>query len=160
MGLFSKKKKGIKKFELPDAPEAFPDLPSEEIEMSGLSSLPTLPKLPGMQPLKTLPQLEPVESKMPEHIQEFPELNTEIKPLKMEVARVKEPVFVKIDKFRDAMANFDLIKKKLNETSEMLEKIRETRRQEEEELNEWAEELNSVKQKIASIDKKIFSSLD
>lgn len=70
------------------------------------------------------------------------------------------PVFVKIDKFKDAIANFELVKKKLQESSSLLEKIKETRAKEEEELNSWSAELNTLKEKIAAIDRKIFSSLE
>ena len=56
--------------------------------------------------------------------------------------------------------NFEAIKKKLGETSSLLERIKDGRRKEEEELNRWTEDLEAMKDKIASIDKKIFSSLE
>ncbi len=161
MGLF-RKKKAAKDLQLPEASLTFPELPSEEHE--GRRELPALPQLPSLSQIKTLPQLESVERTapklpmpMPKHA--MPAMPETIIP-RAAMPKVREPIFVKIDKFKDAMANFELIKKRLNESSSLLEKIRETRAKEEEELNEWAEELNSVKQKISIIDKKIFSNLD
>ena len=157
MGLFRKKRE-VRELKLPEAPLAFPELPQERGQKEGL---PQLPSLPALKPISTLPQLEPVETqipKMPMHPKLMPTPQMSIP--KLEISKVREPIFIKIDKFRDAMANFELVKKKLNETSSLLDQIREARAKEEDELSEWSEELNLIKQKISSIDKKIFSSLD
>jgi hypothetical protein len=78
-------------------------------------------------------------------------------PAPMRFPGREEPIFVKIDKYREALANLEMIKRKLHETSNLLEKIKETRAREEEELNIWAEEINVIKEKISLIDKKLFS---
>ena len=166
MALFNKKK-DVRELRLPDAPLAFPDLPSEhemheEKMESSMPPLPSLPKFQPMQPLK-MPAFEPKEEKllmmptMP--AVRLPE-RREIRAPQLEMSKFKEPIFVKIDKYREAMANFDLVKRRLEETASLLDRIKETRHKEEEELGQWAEELESIKTKISSIDKKIFSSLD
>lgn len=156
MGLFRKKKE-VKELKLPEAPSAFPELPSEKHEESGL---PPLPNLPALKPIGTLPQLEPVERIVPKMVELHRPAMPKATIPQMQVLNIKEPIFIKIDKFKEAMANFELVKKRLNETTELLEKIKETRAKEEEELNDWAEELGLIKQKISSIDKKIFSNLE
>lgn len=156
MGLFRKKKE-VKELKLPEAPSAFPELPSERHEDGGL---PPLPKLPDLKPIGTLPQLEPIERTLPKITELHKPPMPEAAIPRMHVPNIKEPIFIKIDKFKEAMANFEFVKKRLSETTELLEKIKATRAKEEEELNDWAEELSSIKQKISSIDKKIFNSLE
>jgi hypothetical protein len=142
---FFKKKKEVRDLRLPELPSApeFPELPSES-ESSELPSLSQLPRLPVISSFEKSDQ-RPIN-----------------KPFAVEIGeeRRSKPVFVKIDKYKDAMANFEMVKKKLQESSSLLDKIKETRAREEEELNQWSHELNTLKEKIAMIDKKIFSSLD
>ncbi|MBU2523169.1 MAG: hypothetical protein KKE23_02670 [Nanoarchaeota archaeon] len=164
---FFKKKKDVGELKLPELPisASFPELPREEE-----SSMPSLPSLPQLKPMPQLPQLpqfsQPQAQKMPQFSLAMPEREMPSpKPMIMEMGGERKmpgtsPVFVKMDKFKDAMANFEVIKKKLQESSSLLEKIRETRAKEEEELNEWAEELNIIKEKLLQIDKKIFSNID
>ncbi|MFC1685898.1 hypothetical protein ACFLZZ_02640 [Nanoarchaeota archaeon] len=164
MGLF-KKKKEAKALRLPEAPLTFPDLPEEE-EGPNMPELPQLPQLPQLKPIGNLPTLEPQAPTMQQALpmpMGLPQLNKAppmVPPMpQLEITRPKEPIFVKIDKFRDAMASFELVKKKLTETSSLLEKIKDTRSKEEAELQDWAEELGTIKQKISVIDKKIFGAL-
>jgi len=157
MGLF-KKRKDIKEKILPTLPQlpempAFPELPkfSEMKEMSALpaftSSIPSLPpQLSSDMDLIRVP-IKPMT-------EEIGERNYEEK----EIAKLKEPIFVKIDRYRDAVMNLEMIKKKLNETSNLLEKIKETRTKEEEELDLWTQEINTIKEKIETIDKKLFKT--
>ncbi len=174
MGLFGKKKE-VKELRLPESPLTFPELPKEmpeDEEMDMMSSKPNLPNLPllkasdslpGVPSLPELPTIEfprknSLSPQSPPRLS-IPKRIAELTEKKVEMGR-KEPVFVKIDRFKDAMSSFETIKKKLNETSSLLEKIKEGRKEEEEELNRWTEELESIKNKISVIDKKIFSSLE
>jgi len=162
MALFKKNKGMSKELRLPELPSAtFPELPREESDN-------TMPSLPQLKPMQGMPQL-PQMSSMP-RLPSMPQMSREetplFKPMTMEISEESNvrvgrgPVFVKLDKFKDAMANFELVKKKLNESSMLLDSIKETRAKEEEELSSWANELNAIKEKISMIDKKIFSSLD
>jgi len=172
MGLFNKKKE-VRELRLPEAPMMFPELPQEMSE----SSMPTLPKLQpvSMDSLPPLPMtghlsmssMSLPSSRMPEAKMPSPQSapmakmmgNTNMVP-QMEMSKMKEPIFIKIDKYREAMANFELIKKRLQETSSLLDKIKDTRKKEEEELNSWAQELESMKLKIGSIDRKMFGAME
>lgn len=163
MALF-KKKRDSRELKLPELPmsPAFPELPREE-EESSMSSLPALPQLKPLPQLPSLPQIsqqkmQPLMTPMSKF--EMPSQ----KPMEMEFEERKTgpsgQVFVKIDKFKDAMSNFEIVKKRLQESSMLLDKIKETRAKEEEELTQWANELNAIKEKLLQIDKKIFSNID
>ena len=153
MGIFNKKKGFDKELpSLPSLPEmpTFPELPKER----------EAPLMNLQQFTVSVPQLP---SEFESRIQSRPmvmEIGEEEKKGMTEIARLKEqPIFVKIDKYREAVMNLEMIKKKLQETSNLLEKIKETRAKEEEELNIWVEEVNTIKEKIEMIDKKLFGSI-
>lgn len=75
-------------------------------------------------------------------------------------SKVKEPIFVKIDKFKDALANFEMIKEKLAEIDTLLKKIKETRTREQEEFDSWEKEIEEIKVKVEGIDEKLFSKVE
>ena len=141
MALFGKKKevKELPKFEAP----LFPEMPMHSERM--LPELPTLPELPSMPMMPSKAQPRAFTMDISEH---------------KEVSKLKEPIFVKIDKFRDALSNLEMIKKKIQESSELLDKIKEIRSNEEEELEKWSQDLNLIKEKVASIDRKLFSEAE
>ena len=149
MALFKKKKEAKALPELQPLPElpVFPELPKEEAEAKGpllpaFAALPPLPKLPE------IPQEQPFLKPMTIEVTEMPE---------EKISKKEEPIFVKLDRYRDSIANLEMIKRKLAETSNLLEKIKETRAKEEEELELWTQEISAIKEKIAVIDKKLFS---
>jgi hypothetical protein len=149
MSLFKKKEAKKELSSLPQLPEMprFPELPKE-------SSMPLLPPFPfqstsRLEEIK-VPPLRPMTMEM--HEMPFKETMPE-----MPEPRPREPIFVKIDRYRDAIMQMEIIKRKLHETSNLLEKIKDTRAKEEEELNIWMNEINAIKEKISIIDKKLFS---
>lgn len=160
MSLFNKKK-DVRELRLPEAPMMFPELPSEDMHEGSMSTF------PGLQPISmsSLPPLPPMnmQSISPEAKMQMPStnfMNKETMFPKTEMAKFNEPIFIKIDKYREALANFELIKKRLQETSSLLDKIKDTRKREEEELNSWAQEMESIKLKVSAIDKKMFGTLE
>lgn len=176
MALFGKKKDS-RELRLPEAPLTFPELPPEfpEERITPLPKLPPLqqsesfrsfelampamPAMPPVRPLRLERPLIPI-AQLPQPMMPMKAREVPYPKMEMHAPSAKGPIFIKIDKYREAMANFELIKKKLSETSSLLDKIKDTRKSEEEELNAWAEELESIKAKIASIDTKVFSSLE
>jgi D-mannonate dehydratase len=68
----------------------------------------------------------------------------------------KEPIFVKISKYKEALSSFEMLKKKVYETSSILEKIREIKQQEEMQIEEWQKELEIIKEKLNAINNKLF----
>ena len=140
MAFFSKKKEVAKELPRFESP-LFPEMPREK------SELPELPKLPELYTMPSEMRVQPRAFTM------------EVSEAKG-ISRLKEPIFVKIDKFRDALSNLELIKKKLHESSELLDKIKTIRSNEEEELEKWSQELNIIKEKVDMIDRKLFSEIE
>jgi hypothetical protein len=71
-----------------------------------------------------------------------------------------EPVYVRLDKFEETVEIFEEIKKKIKDMEEVLQKTREIKQKEEDELIEWEREIQIIKTRIDSIDKNIFNKLD
>jgi len=70
-----------------------------------------------------------------------------------------EPIFVKIDKFHEALDNFNKIKEKVLEIENELKNINEIKQKEEEELKEWESEIQSIKARMNTIDNSLFSKI-
>lgn len=66
------------------------------------------------------------------------------------------PVFVKIDDYKNIIEVLDLLKMKLAEARQSLEKIAELKNQEDAELEQWESELEEVERKIDFIDSTLF----
>ncbi len=72
----------------------------------------------------------------------------------------KGPIFVRIDKYEDALSSFQDIKKRLLDIEKDFKDIRETKRREENELQGWEGEIQNAKAKLDKIDKNIFHELE
>ena len=141
--LFGKKseKRLLELPELPSLP-AFPDIPKiqreERPEMP--VSTPMFPEIPIQQSRPLFPASTPFISEVAEEY----------------VETSKEPIFVKISKYKEALSSFEMLKKKVYETSSILEKIREIKQQEEMQIEEWQKELEIIKEKLNAINNKLF----
>lgn len=82
------------------------------------------------------------KSRFPEIVEEF--------------SREAEPIFVKLDKFKYAVENFEKVREKVEDIEKMLEQIKKIREKEDAELRSWEENLRSIKLKIESIDNSLF----
>ncbi len=178
MGFFSKKseKKEVslpKLPELPSLPSTFPDMNKEGLnpEIHELPSFPnsgmgnkfsqetiknaisgkdeeekeTIPK-----PEFNIPKKEPFEERI---INE-----TSTKKIE-EIKSEKGPVFIRIDKFEDAMNIFKETKKKIEEIEKLLGETKELKKKEEEELVGWENQIQEMKHRIEKVDKDIFSKV-
>ena len=153
MGLFNKKKEVKEILKLPSLSggSVFPELPKKE----EMKPLPTLPSFSSFPQLSSMQMSKPLE---------FESMRPVMKPSIMEnegeniSETLKEPVFVKIDRYREALEEMSTIKRKLQETSSLLERIKDTRAREENEINNWSQEINTIKEKIEEINKKLFSA--
>lgn len=82
-------------------------------------------------------------------------------PMELREERITtEPIFVRIDKYEEALTKFRDIKKRIVEIEEALREVREVRRKEEAELEKWEEEIQATKSKLNNIDKNIFGKLE
>jgi hypothetical protein len=70
-----------------------------------------------------------------------------------------KPIFVKIDKFKEAAAKFEEIKSRVYEIEASLNKIKQVKQEEEQELKTWEQEIKIVKEKISNIDSSLFNKI-
>jgi len=69
---------------------------------------------------------------------------------------VEAQVFVKIDNYKDVLRTVGLIKNKLNEAKNTLEKVKDLKQQEDSELEGWDAKLVEIENKITGIDTILF----
>ena len=86
-------------------------------------------------------------------------VNEKLAPTLEEASKQNEPIFVRIDKFQAAQKNFEDIRSKVAEMESVLQKIKEVKAQEEDELKGWGEDTENLKSRLAEIDGDIFSQL-
>ena len=65
-------------------------------------------------------------------------------------------VFVKIDEYKDVLDIMDLIRKKVTEARDTVQRINELKNQEDAELEFWYNEVSDVERKIDFMDKALF----
>jgi predicted nucleic acid-binding Zn-ribbon protein len=65
-------------------------------------------------------------------------------------------VFVKIDEYKDVLRTIGLMKSKLNDAKDTLQKIKELKGQEDTELENWDNKLVEIENKIEGIDNVLF----
>ncbi|PIN78016.1 hypothetical protein COV15_00755 [Candidatus Woesearchaeota archaeon CG10_big_fil_rev_8_21_14_0_10_34_12] len=174
--MFGRKKED--KIELPMLPE-LPELHSLNIPKPPVNQNPPLPQLPPSNSLK-LPELPSQETKklpelpslklpeirpMAEELKFIPSKPSEIKQMALAQPPITSPpekkqIFVKIEKFQEAMNFLNEIKRKTEAIDHSMRKIKETKLREENELKDIEEEMEKIKSMIDSIDKKVFSNLE
>ncbi|MAG20245.1 hypothetical protein CL618_02325 [archaeon] len=119
----------------PKREKKLPELPPlpqlEEPEFPKYESRAPLPKLPKLPPLRTQPQMR-------------------------ESRNLDEPVFVKIDKYKNAVSSLSDIQSKVKEAEAAMKKLNELKELEDREMTHWHETVESIKDKLLSIDKKLF----
>ncbi len=71
-----------------------------------------------------------------------------------------EPIFVRIDKFEEALKIFERTKDTLAGMEKVLENIKKVRDKEEDELRKWEGEAKLMKEQIEKVDKDVFSKID
>jgi len=76
---------------------------------------------------------------------------------KLSGLRAPEQVFVRIDKFENAIKIFNEIGEKISEIEATLEGIKGIREKEDIELQAWENEIKSMKDQIEKVDRDVFS---
>ena len=140
MALFNKKDK-------------LPDLPSPPDKYSDFSQDDNM-DFPSYTPAVNMDQdfgKKPRISPMP--IPEFPrEEQHEMHPSMMD----KRPLFIKIDKYETAMGVMQSIREKLDEADGIVSELRQIRKDEDEQLDEWSEHIRAIKEKLMGVDSMLF----
>ena len=189
MGLFSRKKDEKEAPELPQLPKLpqipfqntskIQDIPlNPNNDASRSTTLPSFPTSNFGNKMNQSTIKEAVEehnNKIPED--EFSQMTPSIiprmpqsRPRSLEMSnwqnqntetRVKrtEPIFVKLEKFESALSTFNEIRLRIGEIDSLLKDIREVKRKEEAELEEWENEIETIKARLDQIDKDIFNKL-
>ena len=68
----------------------------------------------------------------------------------------RKPLFIKIDKYENSMAILNSIKEKLDEANSIVSELRQIRRDEDEQLDEWSEHIRAIKEKLTNVDSMLF----
>jgi hypothetical protein len=167
MPLFKKKKKEEPegRFELPELPP-FSEMQQIKEAIKPVEMQPLQPIQQAFQPIapvtrKEIPEFRVLTQEISEPVEAEREIGRyQEREERYEAPKMKEPIFVKIDKFKDALASFELIKEKLAEIDNLLKKIRETRAQEQAEFDSWEKEIEEIKARVEGIDAKLFSKVE
>lgn len=121
------------------------------------SRLPELPKLPSYEPEIKIPEINEIKSAITPEIpvrKPQPMRIMEKQPEKMVFE--EKPLFVKIDKYKEAIQTIDGIRAKLKEAEIILEELTKIKDKEDQEFNSWRADINDIKQKLLDVDKNLF----
>lgn len=177
---FWKKKKEVELPELPPLPSPPRVAPSEAEEAEEVQPLPTFPESPTQKGFAQAAIKEAVATE-PEEVEEAEEV-TAPATVEMEEEMLPSPpaeereervarivsaapkvrsadIYVKVDKFTSARKALESTQAKLEEISELLKVIRETKMREEQELAYLEKELSTTKAKVQEITENIFEKI-
>lgn len=122
-----------------------------------------LPELPGMPELPSLPPLP--QSAMKEEFKpliqnkDFEIRKIDLDHISKMTSKSDQPVFIKLDKFQDAVHKFEEVKSKVKEIEDSLIKVKDIKSKEEIELKAWEQEVQMIKEKVSNIESSLFSKL-
>lgn len=139
---FLKKKKEFPEF--PRLPAKTPRIPTYE---SPLKEFKTPEEF-------AFPERKPVFELPPVAREEIPRVAREEIPRMQE----KQPIFVKLTKYREAVRLVKDINDKLQESEKILSRLLEIEAKEDAEIEKWKEELSSIKTKLMEIDRNLFEA--
>lgn len=180
MKLFGKKKS--EKFEEKSNLEDLPDLPEFPGAKEESLNFPKFPDYnqdtkfqpPQQQKIDNFPHLEPLNLNKEIPARKKPEMNfkpVKFKPMQMpqEEFRIPEeqeferphlssskPIYIQLEKFKEAASSIDKIKEKIHQADEIIEEISRLRAEEDKELELWHADLNNIKERLLRIDKALF----
>ena len=66
-----------------------------------------------------------------------------------------KPMFVKIEEFKEIEDTMELVKNKINDAKNSLNKIENLKRDEENEISQWKYELEEIQKKVISIEQRL-----
>lgn len=159
MKLFSKKGEEAKP-RLP--PLKFPEFLKEEPKIPSYESGISASEAASIKEAITQPRLEiPIRKPMirptaPPVMERPVEEKGYEEPKEKETQKRGQTLFVKIERYKDAVAKMEHIKEKIIEAEKILSKLDEMKRQEDEELLKWHQDIETIKTKILSVDKSLF----
>ena len=127
-----------------------------------------LPELPewNQEPLQTKPirtvELDEWTPKSNPKSQMYSNKNSATENLRMAPISPqindKRPIFVKLDKFKEARDSLVKISEKLDQMDELLRMVKDLKSKEDEEISSWEKDIESIKSRILFINKEIFEN--
>ncbi|MBU2497003.1 MAG: hypothetical protein KJ767_03010 [Nanoarchaeota archaeon] len=133
----------------------------------------TMPEIPEMTEEdefmdEDFEQMPKMPSRLPKSRMRMPMQMPEIEAREFDVEReprrrfmpIEKPIFIKLEKYKDSVESLGEIKTRLKRASSFLQKIKEIRQREDEELAGWQRDLEDLKSKLEKIDKNLFSDLE
>ena len=167
---------------LPNLPGNFPSIDEDENDVHELPSFPTStmgdkfsrdsiksavsgddeeenePKITRQELIPNAPKSAFTPQK-PMSTEKMPKMATMKKMVSKEPVHETGPVFIRIDRFEEALHVFKDTREKINEIEKILEETKTLKAKEEEELSNWESEIQTMKQKIEKVDNDIFSKV-
>ncbi len=133
----------------------------KEMQRLDLGSLPPLPEFPTLDSVSSYTPTVSRPTMVP------PRSNFEVParapmprpPMPSRVPSMMEgekPLFVKIDKYRNALKAIDNLKAKIREAEGVLAEVNSVRQQEDQKLEEWRRDLKDIREKLLTIDQNLF----
>ena len=140
-----------------------------------LPPLPELPKFPSYEPViaremntikaevqKAAPEIpirqKPVMNQMPPREMQMPK--PEPRPMEFRPERVtlreEKPLFIKIDKYKEALRLIDNVKARLSEAEHILDELHRIKQDEDRQLQSWRNDIEKLKEKLLDADKTLF----
>ncbi len=150
MGLFSLKKKEQKPENLP--PLKFPELPSIShadiptydpgiIREATAIRKAVIPREEARPEPMMKPMMRPMPA-MPSH------------PMAMPESR-EQPLFIKVDTYKEVVDTLSLIKVKLADAGHILEELTKLKEEEDKELSAWHSDISAIKEKLMLVGQKL-----
>lgn len=132
-------------------------LPTSDVEQSKEKRIEEMPNPPQQ------PELKPQEQEIKQDIEpesqsiEQPKIQETNYPEKQQpIVRNNQPVFIKVSKYKEVLAEISAIRSRLNQSLKTLTRVKEIKNPEDNEFNQWKEKLEDIERKILYIDKTIF----
>ena len=144
MVLFGKKKRPEDSLRLPELPKL--EFPSYEPQVRPVTERPDIHELREIVRETRAPDI-PVRKMVPQQGLEKPVFARHIN------IGEEKPLFVKLDRYKQAVNDIEHIKNRLREAEHLLDEIDRIRIEENRELEEWRAEINRLKEKLLDIDK-------
>lgn len=110
------------------------------------------PTFPGL-PEHNFPTYEPSFPSSSETIKRAVQSGESSRPL---VLPEEKAIFVKVDKYKEAIDTLEIIKDKLKTTQVVLNELRELKKKEDAELEEWQSSIDEIKEKLTLVDNNLF----
>ena len=111
------------------------------------------PMFPGL-PEHNFPTYEPTFPSSLDNIKRaVQDFDYEERPLAIPEEKA---IFVKVEKYKEAIDTLQIIKEKLKTAQAVLNELRELKRKEEAELEEWQGTINNIKEKLTLVDNNLF----